>query len=306
MKKCLGCGLSLQNTNKDDLGYTPKLDNDLCMRCFKLKHYGNLVNLGKKQNNTKLLREIEKINGHVLFLVDFLNIYNDVIDVYKRIKCSKSLVVTKSDLIPKNIKKDKLIKNIKDIYEIKEDILLVSSKTKENLKILEKICLANSTIVFAGFTNAGKSSVINALVGSDITVSKRINTTQEFIKLKVDGINIYDAPGFINSKSYDYVAKTMIKPKTYQLANKYYLNILDIVIASNLDNNLTLYFDNSINVCKRKIKDNMEYNLKIPAGSDLVIKGLGFIKFGEEANICINIAREYLDIRPTIIGGAHE
>lgn len=306
MKKCLGCGVVLQNTDKDALGYTPKLENDLCIRCYKLKHYGNLINSGKHQDNAKLLKEIDKKNGHVLFLIDFLNIYNDVMETYKKIKCSKTLVVTKSDLIPKNIKKEKLVKNIKDIYDIKEDVLLVSSKTKENLNAIEKICLNNSTIVFAGFTNAGKSSIINALVGSDITVSRNINTTQEFIKLKIDGIDIYDAPGFINSKVYDNVAKSKIKPKTYQLANKYYLNILDINIASVVDINLTLYFDNFITVSKRRIKDNLEYNLEIPANNDLVIKGLGFIKFSGSTKVSVNIDRDYLDIRPTIIGGNYE
>lgn len=117
MKKCLGCGVVLQNTDKDALGYTPKLENDLCIRCYKLKHYGNLINSGKHQDNAKLLKEIDKKNGHVLFLIDFLNIYNDVMETYKKIKCSKTLVVTKSDLIPKNIKKEKLVKILK-IYMI--------------------------------------------------------------------------------------------------------------------------------------------------------------------------------------------
>lgn len=58
MKKCLGCGVVLQNTDKDALGYTPKLENDLCIRCYKLKHYGNLINSGKHQDNAKLLKKL--------------------------------------------------------------------------------------------------------------------------------------------------------------------------------------------------------------------------------------------------------
>ena len=37
-KKCLGCGVVLQNDNILNIGYTPSLENDYCMRCFKVKN----------------------------------------------------------------------------------------------------------------------------------------------------------------------------------------------------------------------------------------------------------------------------
>ena len=107
-KKCLGCGATLQDSDSRILGYTPKLSNDLCMRCFKLKHYGVLTNAGKTQDNMILLKKINKKKGFVIFLIDFLNIYEDIINIYKKITLPKILVITKSDLIPKNIKKHKL------------------------------------------------------------------------------------------------------------------------------------------------------------------------------------------------------
>ena len=43
-KKCVGCGVELQNTDKNLQGYTPKPINTkedmYCQRCFQLKHYG--------------------------------------------------------------------------------------------------------------------------------------------------------------------------------------------------------------------------------------------------------------------------
>ena len=39
-KKCLGCGVELQDENMLLDGYTVNLENDLCKRCFRLKNYG--------------------------------------------------------------------------------------------------------------------------------------------------------------------------------------------------------------------------------------------------------------------------
>lgn len=306
MKRCLGCGSILQSSDKEKSGYTPKIENDLCMRCFKLKHYGNLITPGKIQNNEDILNSINKRHCKVLFITDFLNVSDEVINVYKKINSPKNLVITKSDLIPKNIKKDRLIENIKDIYEIKENIILVSSKNKDNLKEVEDIVKKSKKIIFAGFTNAGKSSLINALVDSEITVSSKINTTQEFIELVVDGIKIFDAPGFIGEYYIADVPKNIIKPLSYQLLNKYYLKINDINIASEADNNLTIYLNNGINVEKRRIKEDIQYGIIIPSRHDLVIKGLGFIYFSKITRLYINIDAKYYEVRPTIIGGNHE
>ena len=199
MTKCVGCGIKLQNKNVNEVGYTPNLNNELCERCFKLKNYNILTNKGINIDNDKLINKINELNSCVLFLVDFINLDSEVIDAYKKIKSKKILIITKADIIPKNIKYQKLIQNIKNIYDIKEDLILTSSKTKLNIKTITKICLEEKNICLAGFTNAGKSSLINALVGSDITVSKKSNTTQDFIELNVDGINIYDAPGFMSN-----------------------------------------------------------------------------------------------------------
>ena len=96
-----------------------------------------------------------------MFLIDFLNLYDEVINTYKAINNKKILVITKSDLIPKNIKKDTLIKKIKTIYKIDEDIIITSSKTKENINVLKEIIIKNKNVLICGFTNSGKSSLIN-------------------------------------------------------------------------------------------------------------------------------------------------
>ena len=280
MTKCVGCGIKLQEKDKNELGYTPNLNNELCERCFKLKNYNILTNKGINIDNDKLINKINELNACVLFLVDFINLDSEVIEAYKKIKSKKILIITKADIIPKNIKYQKLIQNIKNIYDIKEDLILTSSKTKLNIKTITKICLEEKNICLAGFTNAGKSSLINALVGSDITVSKKSNTTQDFIKLNVDGINIYDAPGFMSNINRENIPRSIIRPITYQFPSKHYLLIQDII--------------------RRKENENVECKIIVPKNSDVIIKGFCFINFKNTCMISLN-TKDY-EIRPSIVG----
>jgi len=300
MTKCVGCGIKLQEKDKNELGYTPNLNNELCERCFKLKNYNILTNKGINIDNNKLISKINELNTCVLFLVDFINLDSEVIDAYKKIKSKKILIITKADIIPKNIKYQKLIQNIKNIYDIKEDLILTSSKTKLNIKTITKICLEEKNICLAGFTNAGKSSLINALVGSDITVSKKSNTTQDFIKLNVDGINIYDAPGFMSNINRENIPRSIIRPITYQFPSKHYLLIQDIKLNILENSNFTIYVGNEANIIRRKENENVECKIIVPKNSDVIIKGFCFINFKNTCMISLN-TKDY-EIRPSIVG----
>lgn len=300
MTKCVGCGIKLQEKDKNELGYTPNLNNALCERCFKLKNYNILTNKGINIDNDKLINKINELNTCVLFLVDFINLDSEVIEAYKKIKSKKILIITKADIIPKNIKYQKLIQNIKNIYDIKEDLILTSSKTKLNIKTITKLCLEEKNICLAGFTNAGKSSLINALVGSDITVSKKSNTTQDFIKLNVDGISIYDAPGFMSNINRENIPRSIIRPITYQFPSKHYLLIQDIKLNILENSNFTIYVGNEANIIRRKENENVECKIIVPKNSDVIIKGFCFINFKNTCMISLN-TKDY-EIRPSIVG----
>ena len=38
MTKCMGCGITLQSSSKDSLGYITNEETNLCERCFRLKN----------------------------------------------------------------------------------------------------------------------------------------------------------------------------------------------------------------------------------------------------------------------------
>lgn len=298
MTKCVGCGIKLQSSNKDTLGYTPKVNNKLCERCFKLKHYNTSLNEGITIDNNELIDRINKTDAFVFYLVDIINLDKENIDLFKRINNEKILVITKSDIIPKNVYYDTLINNIKDIYEI-EDIIICSSKKKFSLRKLKSVCLLKKKVLFAGFTNAGKSSLINSLVGSDITVSSHSNTTQDFIKLNVDGVTIYDIPGFMSNTNRENILTKDIKPITYNLPSKHYLNINGIKLNLSSDSNFTIYGDN-LDILRRKELDDVKCDIAIDANMDLVIKGVCFIRF--KNNTLVKLSTKDYEIRKSIIG----
>ena len=304
MTKCVGCGITLQTENKSDVGYTPDIKNVICERCFKLKNYNVLTNTGVKIDNEKLIEKINKLGAFVFFLTDFINLDSNVIKYYKKIKGKKVMVLTKADIIPRNIKYNKLIENIKDLYEIREDIILSSSKKKLNISTITNLCLENKNVIFVGFTNAGKSSLINSLTGSDITVSNSQNTTQELIKLNVHGVTIYDAPGLMDDVNRENIPKSSINPRSYQLPSKHYLSINGIKLNIKENSNFTIYVGNEVEILRRKEHENVECNIIVPKNSDVVLKGLGFIKFSNTTLISLS-SNDY-EIRPSIIGDSHD
>ena len=61
IKKCLGCGVKLQDKDDTSCGYVSSMDKDLCTRCFKIKHYNEYKRVSF--NNSDYLKIINGING---------------------------------------------------------------------------------------------------------------------------------------------------------------------------------------------------------------------------------------------------
>lgn len=306
-KYCKGCGILLQDSDSSALGYTPDIKKELCQRCFRLKNYGENKALGKKVNNEDILAKINKKKIFTIFLSDFFSINNEVINMYQKITNPKILVITKSDLIPKNLDLAKLGEKIKKIYNLEEDINFISSKNKTYSSIIANKIKQENQIILAGFTNAGKSSLINNLANTDLTISKNANTTLDFIKVKTDNGLIYDSPGF-ELKHYveGVIPLKQVRPISYQLKNKYLLLFNDFKLASSVDNNLVCFFSNEVKIEKRRKDTKLITTIKILPNTDLIIKGLGFILIKKECLLSLDITDDLIEVRPSIVGGIHE
>lgn len=318
VKRCLGCGAVLQNTNKEINGYVPDLKFKICMRCHRLKNYGELKKEVVNKDNDTLIKIINENKKHVFFLIDILNISDEVIETYKKFKYTKTLLITKKDIIPKSIKDNNIIEYLRNNYNIEEDIYLVSAKKKENKNIIIKEMLNKgiNSCYIVGYTNSGKSTLINSLLDNKIiTESYLPDTTLDFLNIKIDDLTITDTPGFkykksivdINSKLVKKVnCMKEIKTITYQTKEITSLVIENDLVISNFGiNSITTYFSNDIKLEKKFNLDIKDFSsIFIPDNTDLVITGLGFINIKKACNL--KISNKYLDIvstRVSIFGG---
>ncbi len=319
-KRCIGCGAVLQNTDKKKNGYTPKLENKYCMRCFRLTNYNDLTETITEKDNDKIITVINNSSTFSFFLIDATNITKEAISIYQNIKTRKCLLLTKIDLLPANITVNNYINKFKNIYNIKEEVYPLSSIKKVNvskiLKMMDNLNIKKAYIL--GCTNAGKSTLINTMLNNKtITTSRIPNTTLDFINLYIEDKILTDTPGFVTTttpfitdkkyyKKIDY--KERIKPITYQTKETTSLVLEENYRFSNFGfNSVTTYFNNNILV-KRDFKSNEDYfETKIMANTDIVIKDLGFINVKKPCTLKISKNLENLvEFRPSLIGGDND
>ena len=295
MSKCMGCGVVLQNDNKNLVGYTPKLTNLYCERCFKTIHYGVSTEVNNLCNDN-IIAKINALNYFTFFITDILNLNNSVINLYVKITSNKVLVINKIDLLPKNSDLNHILDNIKSTYNI-NDVILISGKDNLGLNEVIKRIEKEECVLFCGETSSGKSTLINTLLDTNLTTSKFDNTTLDFIKLDYLKYTIYDTPGIIISKKRVY---DKIKVSTKTLKSEYELIINDYIITTDNTLNMTLFLKNNVLIKTRKKQKDYQYEYLIDNNQDIYLEDNGFIYLKKGSTIRSN---KELEIRKSIIGG---
>ena len=321
-KKCLGCGAYLQYDDKNKIGYVSlkSINNsNYCERCFKLTNYGQLNKLDYNEDDyIKIYKNINKTNDLVLFLVDIFNINSSISMINKYINNKIILVITKYDIISKNLKDVKLLENIKK-YNFNNnivDIVLISSKKNYNIELLYNKIIKNkidNKVYVCGNTNSGKSTLINRFIKNysnetlKITTSHMPNTTINTNEIYInEELTFIDTPGFIEKDNiYEYVDSKLLKkiipnkqirPITYQIKEGTTLlidNLLRIEYVKGEKNSFTFYISNDIiinriNTMTNKRGKNLKLTKVCTSGNeDVIVNGLCFIKVKKEAIINI-------------------
>ena len=281
-KKCLGCGAFLQNDDINQDGYTTNINNDICERCFRIKNYGDYKQIEKDNADfISILKRINDTKSLVVLVIDVLTISNKIEEITKYLKNDILLVLTKRDILPYSLKDEKLVNYVDNFsLKVKETIILSSTKNYNMDTLYEKIneYKTNNDVYVVGFTNAGKSTMINKMI--------------YMIEIKLnDDLTLIDTPGILDKGNiFNYLTKDdlkkiipnkEIKPITYQVHGSQYIYIDDFVKIDVIDNNITLFFSNRLKI-ERLYKDrpvNLKENIiDLKIGEDIVISGLGFIK----------------------------
>ena len=308
IKKCIGCGITLQTADREKEGYVDNQEKEICERCFRLKNYGEYKEVAlNNEVYQQILAEIPK-DSLVVYLTSLLNINLDYIKEFKNV----IIVLTKKDLLPKSVKDYKLKNYISNITDNYLDIEIISSEKNynlDNLILKIKKHANNKEVYFVGMTNSGKSTLINKLIKNysnkkiEVTTSIYPSTTLNKIEINLEDLKIIDTPGLLSDGSIlnelsqkeikKITPKKEIKPRSYQLKGKGSLVIENYVrIDYHSENNLVIYIANNLNITKMtqdnpKLKDSKKTSFNLDENKDIVIEDLCFIKLTKKCKIDI-------------------
>jgi len=313
IKKCIGCGVLLQNESESKKGYVENIENNLCQRCFKIKHYNKKI----EENNInyeEVLKKINESNDLIVLLVSLLSpsIINNINNLFPNKKIL--LVLTKKDLLPKSTKEEKIINNLINKNLNLLETVVVSSFKNYNINLLyEKINKYKKTnnVYIVGYTNSGKSTLINKFIKNytknqdEITCSNYPNTTLDFINIKInDDLNLIDTPGIVDDNNIinklsekdlkKILPKKEIKPKTRKVSKNISFIIEDMfrIDYEGIFNSLTFYMANNlkldiVSLNNPKLKEHKKECFILTNNEDIVIDDILFIKIVNECKITI-------------------
>lgn len=322
-KRCLGCGVLLQDENVLQEGYTTNIENDLCQRCFRMKNYGEYQVVTKSNDEyLNILKGVGETKDLVLYITDLLNLEQNLEEIRSIIDNKMILVLNKKDVFPQSVKEEKLKQYIEKKGLNFEEIIVISTAKNYNIDYLLKrikFYQTSKNVYVIGHTNAGKSSLINKLIKNysqnvqELTESPLPSTTLSTITIEIDEyLTLIDTPGLVdNGSMLNHVDKDMvkrinakkeIKPRTYQLKKNQSIIIEDLVRIDYVDgekNSFTLYISNDLRVRRllnllnnSELKDKNKITYQMKYDEDLVISGLGFVKIVDKGTIDIYIDKD--------------
>lgn len=321
-KKCVGCGVTLQDENILLDGYTTSMENDICSRCFKMKNYGEYQIVTKSNDDfIEILKSVNDTKDLVLYIIDLLNIDKDIKQIREYIDNKIILVLNKRDVLPKSLNDEKLISYFKSLDLVCEDIVVISPNKNYNIDLLLskiKKYKTSRNVYVVGNTNVGKSTLINKLLKNysdndgELTISPLPSTTLNKISIKLsDDLTLIDTPGLVDRGNIvNYVdtsalkiinPKKEIKPKTYQSKVGQCIIVENFLRLDYIDgpkNSFTLFFSNSLKIKRLNmnrhddLKDLCKKTIEVGYFEDLVITGLGFIRITEKAVIDVYVHKD--------------
>lgn len=318
MSKCLGCGITLQTSDENKLGYTTNLESQICKRCFRLKYYGEYQKVTLNNDDYQQIINNIQESSIIIYVADILSLNLSYIPNLS----NTILVLTKYDILPKSTKEEKIITKLKKQYPNLLDIIVISSLKNYHIDKLYNTIKKyhhKKEIYLIGTTNSGKSTLLNKLINnygqdqnSNITVSMYPSTTLDKVEINLNNLKIIDTPGLIEEGNYinilskkelkKIMPKKEIKPRTCQITGKGSIlidNYARIDYETKDKNSFVIYTaptitSNFISSKNNTLKDLTPHKYSLENNQDIVLPGLGFIKFKNPINITIYTPKEII------------
>lgn len=288
-KNCMGCGVKIQTTDKNKIGYAPhqalKRETVICQRCYRLTHYNEIQDVSLTDDDfLKILHNIGKQKALIVKIVDIFDFNGSWISGIQRFVGSNDvlLVGNKVDLLPKSVKHHKLIhwmRMASNELGLKPlDVHLISAEKgigiEELAQAIEQYRQGQDVYV-VGCTNVGKSTFINQIIktfgeGSDhfVTTSRFPGTTLDLIDIPLEnGKSLYDTPGIINHHQMAHFVTQSelkiitpnkeIKPKVYQLNERqtlFFGGLARLDFSRGASRPFVCYFSNDLYIHRTKLE----------------------------------------------------
>lgn len=304
-KVCTGCGAILQITDETQIGFVKSLSHDLCIRCFKLKHYGIDINQNGKENAVDI-----KPDSLIVHIISVLDLDHLFLDNLRNLGSNLSYlyIINQCDLLPKETLK-KLEINVyqkaKELHITFLDIIYMSAISKNDIdeltKYLKKLKFKN--IYLHGAQNSGKTTIVNALTNSHASTGLKAGLTHQMMSYDWQTKTIHDLPGIKRMGRIEDILEYQVykkilpnktlKPKNYQIDSNQYLSFENLFkVHAKSKGTMICYFNDHTLIKRNNTRtfhdeQMIETTFKVDDHTQISLSNLGFIHTKDIGHITV-------------------
>ena len=273
-KKCRGCGITLQNTDSQALGYVVSMDMDYCQRCFRMTHYDAHMVKDFIPDNETILNDLSQLSGQFIWVIDIFDLEtslrSSLTTFYRDHECM--IILNKCDLLPENINLEKLADYVRmriNEFGLRCRAVITRGINADFTETFDRFIDVNQPVIMTGVANVGKSTIINELLAENVvTTNPYPATTMRINEIKSGKYHIFDSAGLWINESMQaclnvrdlkrVVPEKTVRPTVYQLTGEQSLSLSGLArveMSSENSFSAVTYLSNQLKVHRGKTEN---------------------------------------------------